>query len=73
LESLLLIFQIPNSKSQTTNKFQAPISNDLNSYYTFGILVIPASRQAGGFLWDLACLREAASAKAGACHLVLID
>jgi hypothetical protein len=25
------------------------------------------------FIWNLACLREAASAKAGACYLVLIQ
>jgi hypothetical protein len=33
---------------------------------------LPACRQAGEIIWNLACLRGAASAKAGAWDLVLI-
>jgi len=35
-------------------------------------LVIPACRQAGELICYLACLREAASAKAGAWNLMLL-
>jgi len=46
-----------------SNKFQARISNDRNLFvWNLGFSSL-------GFVWDLACLREAASAKAGACDL----
>jgi hypothetical protein len=34
--------------------------------FEFGIRILE-------LIWNLACLREAASAKAGACHLVLFN
>jgi hypothetical protein len=56
-------FQIPNSKSQINSKHQC--SNDQNNFacdFEFGSLEI---------ICYLACLREAASAEAGAWDLVL--
>jgi hypothetical protein len=48
-----------------SNKFQARISNARNFFiWNFEFWSLE-------FVWDLACLRVAASAKAGACDLVL--
>jgi len=54
--------EIPITKFQAPNKFQLPITKHLVPIGIWELVII----------WLLACLREAASAKAGAWLLVIV-
>jgi hypothetical protein len=73
LWSLIEITGIAGTKSQYPNpKFQI-ISNPAKGGTKFRNKSGSVIRNSNlDIVWDLACLREAASAKAGACYLVLL-
>jgi hypothetical protein len=66
-------FQSPNPKFQTIFNHQAPITKRFIFFGNFDHSCLPVGRGILVIVWELACLREAASAKAGAWKLVLYD